>query len=249
MDSGNELVARWTRGRGGNRTDIFFKFILLPVNHGNRHWGLFVLINVGKILRSHVYHDPEEKKNLNEDAPLVLYFDSLGAAGSLNYYHSRICSWLDFEAKERKLFPGLTHPFGDKNKNVLFPLYAPKGEKVCRFKQTIAVFIYIISFLNYSLLLVSMQENGDDCGVYVCRYAYSIMCMRETKFTFDTLSRGEDFFCITPRGLTRVITKSEAFCFGQSDITSLRGDIYSLIRKLARLYSNFFGKIGFSSLE
>ena len=64
MDSGNELVARWTRERGSTFTDIFSKkFIFIPVNHGNRHWGLFVLINVGEILRSHEFHDAEEKKN------------------------------------------------------------------------------------------------------------------------------------------------------------------------------------------
>lgn len=148
MNAGNELVAKWTN-KPRKHIDIFSKkFICIPVNHGNQHWGLFVLVNVGKILISHKYHNSRGKEiDSKEPAPFMLYFDSMGAAGSLNYYHKRICSWLDFEVKKRKLFPEVTCPFENKNKNVLFPIYAPKGKEVFRFKRTTIVCVYIFNLI------------------------------------------------------------------------------------------------------
>ena len=111
------------------------------------------------------------------------------------------------------------------------------------------MYIYSILFLNYSLLIVPCQANGFDCGVYVCHYAYSLMCIRHTNFCFETLSGSEDPCCISPRGLTEVITNNAAFKFHQSDITLLRKDMKNLIRKLAVLYKNCDGKTGFNLEE
>jgi len=75
---------------------------------------------------------------------------------------------------------------------------------------------------------IPYQENGCDCGVFVCRYAYNLYMMRHLKFTWVDI-------CEKPV-LKSLITKGPAFQFDMSDIARIREEIGTLIDNLSKLY-------------
>jgi hypothetical protein len=79
-----------------------------------------------------------------------------------------------------------------------------------------------------SLVSVPYQDNGCDCGVFVCRYAYSLYTMRHQRFTRDDYDEKQPFLSL--------ITRGPAFQFDMSDIDRIRGEISTLIDKLSELY-------------
>ena len=79
-----------------------------------------------------------------------------------------------------------------------------------------------------SLVSVPYQDNGCDCGVFVCRYAYSLYTMRHQRFTRNDYNEEESF--------SSLITRGPAFMFDMSDIDRIRGEISTLIDKLSELY-------------
>jgi hypothetical protein len=79
-----------------------------------------------------------------------------------------------------------------------------------------------------SLITVPYQDNGCDCGVFVCRYAYNLYMMRHLKFTYEDYEERPPF--------TSKITRSPAFKFNMSDIDRIRKDISALIDNLSNLY-------------
>lgn len=73
---------------------------------------------------------------------------------------------------------------------------------------------------------IPYQDNGCDCGVFVCRYAYNLFQMRNNCFSqFDMADDCRDLF--QDRGL---------FKFGMKDIARIRGEMVTLIRNLAKVY-------------
>lgn len=70
-----------------------------------------------------------------------------------------------------------------------------------------------------------MQNNGHDCGVFVCRYAYNLFLMRNMKFTWA----GSSTF-------RNSITNGAAFQFDMGDIARIRKELGMLIRKLSVIY-------------
>lgn len=73
---------------------------------------------------------------------------------------------------------------------------------------------------------IPYQDNGCDCGVFVCRYAYNLFQMRNNCFSqFDMADDCRDLF--EDRGL---------FKFGMKDIARIRGEMETLIRNLAKVY-------------
>jgi Ulp1 family protease len=65
---------------------------------------------------------------------------------------------------------------------------------------------------------VPLQDNGCDCGVFVCRYAYSLYVMRDQ--VFDSVGINDAF--------QTLITNRPAFKFNKKDIARMREDMRSL---------------------
>ena len=74
-------------------------------------------------------------------------------------------------------------------------------------------------------LTVPYQDNTWDCGVFVCRYAYSLYSMRDVPFLFN-----DQWFA------TDLIQAREEFQFDMPDIARLREDIRKLVQGLSNLY-------------
>ncbi len=75
---------------------------------------------------------------------------------------------------------------------------------------------------------VPYQDNGCDCGVFVCRYAYGLFVMRHLDFTFGGMNEHPPF--------KMLITEGPAFQFDQSVIPRIRNEITSLIDNLSKIY-------------
>ena len=73
---------------------------------------------------------------------------------------------------------------------------------------------------------VPTQENGCDCGVFMCRYAYSLYVTRHLPFTKND---------IVDKCRSR-ITKNPAFHFGMKEIATLRENMTEIILKLSPIY-------------
>jgi len=72
-------------------------------------------------------------------------------------------------------------------------------------------------------LAVPQQNNGCDCGVFVCRYAYNmVVLMRNQHFTWSDIDAQ--------------ITNSPEFQFGMRDIPRIRREIGELIDNLSLVY-------------
>jgi Ulp1 family protease len=80
-----------------------------------------------------------------------------------------------------------------------------------------------------SLVPVPYQDNGCDCGVFVCRYAYNLYMMRHKQFTWASYENEMPSFA-------SLITRGPAIQFDMYDIGRIRDEISALIDKLLKLY-------------
>jgi Ulp1 family protease len=97
-----------------------------------------------------------------------------------------------------------------------------------------------------------MQDNGCDCGVFVCRYALGMFKLRHFEFTNDEAGfrKGSDsnHTCnrrhITRRNLplSNLITNGGEFNFDCGDIHRIRIEYQTLIKNLYPLYGQFYKK-------
>ena len=71
-------------------------------------------------------------------------------------------------------------------------------------------------------VVVPQQNNGTDCGVFVCRYAYNMMLMQNYKFTQHTIAN--------------VVAESPSFKFGMKGIKRIRSELSVLIMNLSTVY-------------
>lgn len=153
----------------------------------------------------------------------ILFFDSLRMHNKQTYA-KLIRQWLNCEWKRlgKGKVGNITVPFDHRN----MPLLTPKS------KAHILNYCYRYLFSSSSdcVLLpfasVPYQDNGCDCGVFVCRYAYNLFIMRNMDFTLDDIS---DSF-------NSSITRGVAFQFDQSDIPRIRREFASLIDNLSEIY-------------
>ena len=85
------------------------------------------------------------------------------------------------------------------------------------------------------MIEVPYQDNGWDCGVFVCRYAYALYQLRHRAFSYN--DAGVDR-CGEAKGkaFDDLVTKATGFNFGKEDIVRLRREIRTLIERLSRLY-------------
>jgi len=81
---------------------------------------------------------------------------------------------------------------------------------------------------------VPYQDNSWDCGVFVCRYAYSTLRLRKQQFTFEDITGNEI--------LQERISNNTEFNFNMQDIKALRKEIKILIDNLAKLYQSIKSK-------
>jgi len=83
-------------------------------------------------------------------------------------------------------------------------------------------------------LSVPYQDNGYDCGVFVCRYGFAVyaLLLRGHNVTYaDIGKRGQPF--------RKLITESDEFDFNGDDILRIRGDLATLLDKLSDLYKEW----------
>ena len=73
---------------------------------------------------------------------------------------------------------------------------------------------------------VPYQDNCWDCGIFVCRYAYSLLLLRKKPFTVADIRNK----------FVTAITESAEFQFDMSDIARLRQEIRVLIDNLSHEY-------------
>ena len=74
---------------------------------------------------------------------------------------------------------------------------------------------------------VPYQENGYDCGVFVCRYAYGLLKMRSHVFSQADIVDG----------CKELISANDLFKFDMKDISRFRTEFRSLIKNLSQMYS------------
>jgi hypothetical protein len=97
-----------------------------------------------------------------------------------------------------------------------------------------ALHLYVLNAIT-----VPYQENGCDCGVFVCRYAYNLYTMRDHVF----------FRSEMVNKFKTLITNGPAFQFGMEDIARIREEFKDLVNSLKKLYLEFKQKEKEQKLE
>lgn len=211
QDQGPESVLGWTRRRNIN---IFEKkFIFIPIND-YLHWSLCIVVNPGKLENSFTEEDESVSKDNDEkvDIPFLLFLDSL-KAHQASKVKKHLYDWLNLEAKRLNTFEVLSEKYKEK-KSELFtqhsmPIFEPK---------------------------IPYQNNGWDCGVFVCRYAFGVMALRNVNFHIKKSKDAKHRKQETKRLLKEIITEGNEFAFDMSDIERLRREFATLIDKLSDMY-------------
>ncbi|KAL3913129.1 MAG: hypothetical protein SGILL_006613 [Bacillariaceae sp.] len=127
---------------------------------------------------------------------------------NVSYAKRKILPWLNSEWKRLRHSDG---PFTNINLRV----YTPKG-----------------------MHLLPRQDNGSDCGVFVCRYALGMYKLRHLDFTeYQAFPDG----VLSNKRVKRAafkedISEAEGFNFDVDDIPTMRKDFQTLIQELSRLY-------------
>lgn len=73
---------------------------------------------------------------------------------------------------------------------------------------------------------IPKQDNAYDCGVFVCRYAYNLLQMRDECFSRSDLNEE----------CTTLITSNVLFDFTMNDIARIRSEFKDLIDKLGEVW-------------
>ena len=146
-----------------------------------------------------------------------------------NQIANRVREWLNSEWGRLKLssYDNQKEPFDDKT----MPLLLPKGMIICA-HSTCHFMSWDSSQHNPPFFYFKAPfqvDNVTDCGVFVCRYAYSLYTIRHQKFTFAHINNK----------CKDLITTNPAFTFNMSDIARIREEMKTLIDRLSREYFIF----------
>ena len=204
----------WTRRR---KINIFEKkFIFIPIND-YLHWSLCVVVNPGKIENAfeEEENDDYEKndcKDKERDLPFLLFLDSL-KAHKKSKVKKKIYEWLNFEAKRLNKFSEL---FDNQSKPPKIPFW----------QHSMPMFDPMIPY----------QNNGWDCGVFVCRYAFGVLSLRNVDFRVNSTTNFKKREAAMKKLLKSKISDSDEFDFNMSDIERLRRNFATLIDRLSDLY-------------
>jgi hypothetical protein len=112
------------------------------------------------------------------------------------------------------------------------------------------MFHIVIPTLPYTrlsnLTIVPRQNNGSDCGVFVCRYAFAMFQLRHLKFSrrdaglekMDNERKTSRRQRNAPRSqaFSDLITNGKEFDFNVEDIQRIRNEFKTLIRNLHPMY-------------
>ena len=244
---GVEGVKSWTVRKNIN---IFEKkLIFIPINK-TLHWSLCVIVNPGAVEKSNLISVEDDK----EDSPLscMLFFDSLKMHNKIRSQRL-LLKWLNSEWQ--RVNDISSTPFTTKN----YQIYDPEGmfELLCvLYLDFMVAFHPILTFLLilflFNCITVPRQDNGSDCGVFVCRYALAMFKLRHLEFTnkeagiekgSDSIPTGHRFTRRTSTRrngpFSRLITNGEDFDFNCADIRRIRIGYQTFIRNLHPLYDQF----------
>jgi len=88
---------------------------------------------------------------------------------------------------------------------------------------------------------VPRQNNSNDCGVFVCRYALAIYQLRQLKFSYrdaglHTTHKASSSRERKSRAFSDLITHGESFNFDVGDIQRIRSEFKTLLQRLQPLY-------------
>jgi hypothetical protein len=90
------------------------------------------------------------------------------------------------------------------------------------------------------LFSVPYQDNGYDCGVFVCRYAYAIYQLRQRGFTYSDAG----LYCDSEEekksaAFYHLITEGSEFDFDMDDISLFRDEFQTLIERLSEIHTRW----------
>jgi hypothetical protein len=198
-----------------SKVDVFQKHVLLMPMCTNLHWILYVVVNphqCGKVLDN------------DTNGPVILCLDSLG--NGCSGVESSIRDFLEKEWTKSRNHAHLAFPFSKKN----IPLLIPKGSLLV-FPVFFGMHYHQSKYLTNSLPIdasVKKQENGYDCGVFVCQYMLAIVRL--------FLDFPEEIRLQKKDGWVNFVEQHEYFNFSQRHMNIKRRIIFQTIL-------GFFSKI------
>ena len=223
-DKGPEGVTKWTKNKNINVFDK--EIIFIPINE-TLHWSLCVVVNPGSIVNAFI-----EVEGDQDAWPGMYFFDSLKAHRK-TVVAENVRKWLNSEYKRvygSDETSELNHELRTKynyeknwkklpfNKDTM-PVESPTGKYL---STTVRWLSPSVRCSRHSK--VPYQNNGWDCGVFVCRYAFAMLDLAKSeRFLFGTDKRG-------------VISSSQQFHFGMRDIARIREEMRTLIQGLTLVY-------------
>jgi Ulp1 family protease len=202
-------------GRSG-RSDLkssFFekKLLFIPIHTSqfDTHWSLCVVVNPGHVMSLHENKAGTGSRVPGDPCPILLHLDS--AAGGCHKaadVQKNVTEWLNREWFRSEGTAGVPRPFDS------------------RFRM-----------LHGSVLRLPQQDNGFDCGVYVCRYIFGFLCLRDRAFSFA------EFGCAGEQpdlnNINNIIATSGEFRFAPQDIVRIREELRTLIQRSSTLYKAY----------
>jgi hypothetical protein len=227
---GAKNVESWTARRN---IDIFRKkLIFIPVNKA-LHWSLCVVVNPGAI---------GGRVDPYKPMPCMLFFDSLNMH-SASATKKEVMKWLNQEWMR-------IHKTEDKPfHNDTFYEYCPDGKLSY---SAYLIFAFDHDKMNLTplclavIFIVPLQDNGSDCGVFVCRYAYALYRLRHLDFTYYDAFQDKSVdsrFIVSPKyrrkAFKDLITKGVTFQFSVEDITRIRDEFKELIQNLSKIFEDW----------
>ncbi len=114
------------------------------------------------------------------------------------------------------------------NDNLFTPItmgsFFPKGRFILLFFIVTILYVSLLNLKTYffSINTVPMQDNGCDCGVFLCKYLLAMYNLRYDSIPFCTLFGSE-----TP---LHFLTESVHFQFNTVDISQFRSNLVQLLR-------------------